>query len=145
MNYKTPRTDALRALFENEENRANMGDVWDLCEELEKEVIEARYRAGVLMSTIRVNTLSNRWKDVTYEEVDAFLKSLASDEPFDPWLPIETRPPEEKRSMLVYCAGYRNIYTAFHEAGFWWHFAGGTRRLTEEPTHWMPLPEPPKP
>ena len=33
----TPETDALRDLFENYENRVNMGDVWELCETLEKQ------------------------------------------------------------------------------------------------------------
>jgi hypothetical protein len=33
----TPETDALRNLYENHEHRATVGDVWDLCESLERE------------------------------------------------------------------------------------------------------------
>lgn len=33
----TPETDELRDLFENHEHRANMGDVWELCESLERQ------------------------------------------------------------------------------------------------------------
>ena len=33
----TPETDALRDLYENHEHRANVGDIWDLCESLERE------------------------------------------------------------------------------------------------------------
>jgi len=33
----TPETDELRGLFENHEHRANMGDVYELCESLERQ------------------------------------------------------------------------------------------------------------
>ena len=33
----TPKTDALRDLYENYEHRANVGDIWELCEFFERE------------------------------------------------------------------------------------------------------------
>ena len=38
----TPETDALRDLYENHEHRANIGDIWDLCECLENRLAVAR-------------------------------------------------------------------------------------------------------
>ena len=40
--YKTPETDALRDLYENHEHRANIGDIWDLCESLEHRLAEIK-------------------------------------------------------------------------------------------------------
>ncbi len=38
----TPKTDALRDLYENHEYRATVGDIWELCEFFEREFNEAR-------------------------------------------------------------------------------------------------------
>jgi hypothetical protein len=38
----TPKTDALRDLYENYEYRATVGDIWELCEFFERERDEAR-------------------------------------------------------------------------------------------------------
>lgn len=38
----TPETIALRDLYENHEHRANIGDIWDLCECLENRLTVAR-------------------------------------------------------------------------------------------------------
>ena len=37
-----PKTDALRDLYENHEHRASVGDIWDLCEFLERESLHWR-------------------------------------------------------------------------------------------------------
>ena len=65
-------------------------------------------------------------------------------QPLIGWQPIETAPETPKRSMLVYCLDNRNTYTAYREAGIWFHFAAGLGKLTETPTHWMPIPPPPE-
>ena len=39
---KTPETDALRDLYENHEHRANVGDIWDLCESLERRLADVK-------------------------------------------------------------------------------------------------------
>lgn len=69
------------------------------------------------------------------------------------WQPIETAP-KSSRSILVFCAALRNTYTVTYvvpldesakrneAAAFWQHTNG--RPLSERPTHWMQLPEPPK-
>ena len=38
----TPKTDALRDLYENYQYRATVGDIWELCEFFERERDEAR-------------------------------------------------------------------------------------------------------
>lgn len=38
----TTETTALRDLYENHEHRANIGDIWDLCECLENRLAVAR-------------------------------------------------------------------------------------------------------
>ena len=38
----TPETIALRDLYENHEHRANIGDIWDLCECLENRLAEIK-------------------------------------------------------------------------------------------------------
>jgi len=42
MNAPTPETDQLRDLRENHIHRANEGDIWELCESLERDRNEAR-------------------------------------------------------------------------------------------------------
>ena len=76
-------------------------------------------------------------------------------ESFGVWQPIETAQKSSK-SRLVWCPAYQNTYVVswvipldelgFPDAtnGFWCHFGNGSRRLNEQPTHWMPLPEPPE-
>jgi hypothetical protein len=44
----TPETDALRELYENHEHRATVGDIWELCESLERERDQARTAARKL-------------------------------------------------------------------------------------------------
>jgi len=59
------------------------------------------------------------------------------------WQPIETAP-KTGRSRLVWTPRYRNTYlVVWRDEG--WEFFGGPGRLNEldQPTHWMPLPDPP--
>ena len=56
------------------------------------------------------------------------------------WQPIETAPDIGKHTMLVFCSHWRNTYTAYREAGLWFHAAAGNKQMTEVPTHWMALP-----
>lgn len=65
------------------------------------------------------------------------------------WQPIETAP-KDRGSILVWCPERKNIYTVVLWRGkyvphAWAHFGGIGGELMEEPTRWMPLPEPPKP
>lgn len=53
----TPETDELRDLYENHEYRATVGDVWELCESLERERDEAR--ADVVWLRAAVSRLLN--------------------------------------------------------------------------------------
>lgn len=61
------------------------------------------------------------------------------------WQPIETAP-QDGTEVLLHCAE-GDINVAYWD-GTWWAdtIEGGdvTRRGSGEPTHWMPLPEPPQ-
>ena len=64
------------------------------------------------------------------------------------WLPIASAPKSSK-TIIVYCAERKNTYTVtwwrdeeFPWSGKWKHSHGDY--LSETPTHWMPLPTPPK-
>lgn len=60
------------------------------------------------------------------------------------WQPIKTAP-ADLRVFLVFCPEDKNVYEVYSFAGETRLriFASGGRWLTEKPTHWMPLPEPP--
>ena len=49
----TPKTDALRDLYENHEYRATVGDIWELCEFFERELNEARGQLDRLAASLR--------------------------------------------------------------------------------------------
>jgi len=66
------------------------------------------------------------------------------------WQPIETAP-RTSQSRLVWCPERQNIYVVcwwdnkeLSPGPGWIHFGSGGGSLTETPTHWMPLPEPPQ-
>ena len=61
------------------------------------------------------------------------------------WQPIETSPKDSK-ARLVWCPLRKNIYVATWDGRYdgAWIFFGGGGSLIEDPTHWMPLPPPPK-
>lgn len=60
------------------------------------------------------------------------------------WRLISTAP-RNTHSILVWCPERMNTYIVYwtHSNSTWTHFGSLGRTLTEEPTHWMPLPEPP--
>lgn len=60
------------------------------------------------------------------------------------WQPIESAP-KTTQSRLVWCPERQNVRLVFWDGRYEgeWRTCGGTS-LTETPTHWMPLPEPPK-
>ena len=61
------------------------------------------------------------------------------------WQPIETAPTDGTAVLLYpYLDDWANAYVVYGYAtldGEWFSEVG---RLTFEPTHWMPLPEPPE-
>lgn len=69
----------------------------------------------------------------------------------DAWQPIETMP-KVRKCFLVYCAEKENIYLVWYDSEDknprLFHFgshSGADGGLHETPTHWMPLPPPPRP
>ena len=61
------------------------------------------------------------------------------------WRPIETAP-KTTRSILVWCPERKNQYMVYWDDRYEgeWRTVGGGTALTEEPTHWHPLPSPPE-
>lgn len=61
------------------------------------------------------------------------------------WLPIETAPKEGK-NVLVCNIGMNNTGESFYWEGAWrcWDGENHVRTYYLNPTHWMPMPEPPK-
>lgn len=63
------------------------------------------------------------------------------------WQPIETAPRDEDVYVLAMRAGARVPFVASYDADFdnWYTFNGALESCNQkfEPTHWMPLPEPP--
>jgi hypothetical protein len=66
------------------------------------------------------------------------------------WQPIATAP-KTSLARLVWCPERQNIYVVSwwdngrdEPGASWVLFGGGGGTLMEAPTHWMPLPEPPK-
>ena len=60
------------------------------------------------------------------------------------WISVEERLPEDYEDVVIIMRnGASSWYrVAYREYGGW--SLGGGRRVTDEVTHWMPLPEPPK-
>jgi hypothetical protein len=61
------------------------------------------------------------------------------------WISVKERMPKEDEVVLVF--GGRSIYTAYYGenryGGIGWHKLN-SKYHNCNPTHWMPLPEPPK-
>lgn len=62
------------------------------------------------------------------------------------WISVKIRLPELDRDVLVYHQNVQHVgYYAEHEGDYYWYsFDTGILEDEREPTHWMPLPEPPK-
>ena len=62
------------------------------------------------------------------------------------WQPIETAP-KDGTQIIVGCSKYKRSYVAIFERGTWrsgWEGGDWTFDVELKPTHWMPLPTPPK-
>lgn len=58
------------------------------------------------------------------------------------WIPISERLPEVGKTVIA--LGSRGgVYTAQYTGGVYWHKLNARCHMCE-PTHWMPLPEPPQ-
>lgn len=57
------------------------------------------------------------------------------------WIPVTERLPEKGVNVIV--LGSRGgVYTAQYKGSIYWHKLNARNHMCE-PTHWMPLPEPP--
>ena len=61
---------------------------------------------------------------------------------FQKWIPVTEMLPE--KGVNVIALGSRGgVYTAQYKGSIYWHKLNARNHMCE-PTHWMPLPEPPK-
>ena len=58
------------------------------------------------------------------------------------WIPVTERLPEAGDTVLV-CGSRGGVYTAYMYRPNFWHKLNSKSHYCN-PTHWMPLPEPPK-
>lgn len=83
--------------------------------------------------------------DDRIEAVKAVLRRLASNYPVTPdgWISCSERMPSEE-DVLVYCSDTKEQMVGFHKGKglFQFFYMNGVEGVCE-PSHWMPLPEPP--
>ena len=115
---ETPRTDRLLESLETHQFHGDAGDVVDFARGLEREL------ASVTAE-----------RDQARRERDALLEALA-------WRPIETAPKDKSSILIIDSENFITIGDFSEERGC---FANTEECWKiETPTHWMPLPEPPK-
>ncbi|WP_250668997.1 DUF551 domain-containing protein [Escherichia coli] len=93
----------------------------------------------------RIDTLEN-CDDDRIEAVKAVLRRLAGNYPVTPdgWISCSERMPNEE-DVLVYCSDTKEQMVGFHKGKglFQFFYMNGVEGVCE-PSHWMPLPEPPQ-
>lgn len=82
-------------------------------------------------------------REAKYEALNIAITAMGRSIP-PRWISVEERLPEDYEDVVIIMRnGASSWYrVAYREYGGW-SFGGG-RRVTDEVTHWMPLPEPPK-
>lgn len=93
----------------------------------------------------RIDTLES-CDDDRIEAVKAVLRRLAGNYPVipDSWISCSERMPNEE-DVLVYCSDTKEQMVGFHKGKglFQFFYMNGVEGVCE-PSHWMPLPEPPQ-
>ncbi len=93
----------------------------------------------------RIDTLES-CDDDRIEAVKAVLRRLAGNSPVIPdgWISCSERMPSEE-DVLVYCSDTKEQMVGFHKGKglFQFFYMNGVEGVCE-PSHWMPLPEPPQ-
>lgn len=87
--------------------------------------------------------LDASWPNEVRTVAPLFATPVAQAEPA--WQPIETEPPE--RGLYLVQIGEQTHVAQFDPrmaSAKWWHPYGLPARLAQAPSHWMPLPQPPK-
>ena len=92
----------------------------------------------------RIDTAES-YDDDRIEAVKAVLRRLAGNSPVTPdgWISCSDRMPNEE-DVLVYCSDTKEQMVGFHKGKglFQFFYMNGVEGVCE-PSHWMPLPEPP--
>jgi len=80
--------------------------------------------------------LSNGFSDTMYQAADAIVELIKPR-----WIPTTEQLPELNVACLVYNKYYGPM-VGWRVDGKWFRIPGS--RFPDHPTHWMPLPQPPK-
>lgn len=101
---------------------------------------------GALTYAIACSHCGNRNKDAeTCHKCRCEIESGFEVDPLNGWIPVTERLPEDGETVLVY-GSKGGIYTAWCNRRYTnvgWHKLNSKSHYCN-PTHWMPLPEPPK-
>ncbi|GDT11423.1 putative phage protein [Escherichia coli] len=97
---------------------------------------EAEELARIALTSLEVETVSQTYK----------LNELSGNSPVTPdgWISCSERMPSEE-DVLVYCSDTKEQMVGFHKGKglFQFFYMNGVEGVCE-PSHWMPLPEPPQ-
>lgn len=81
MKTPTPETDALRELYETHEHRATVGDIWDLCEAMEKDRDSLRSAGDVLREAlVKLMSSDEQLESTPDEDLEEAMKNGYSTE-----------------------------------------------------------------
>ena len=94
---------------------------------------DRRIRNGGDDAIAAVAELWEAREKILFDITDAFTKAR--------WIPVEERLPEEGVRVLVFDKAFRQPEMGTYYAADGW---GGDEIAMLDPTHWMPLPEPPE-
>lgn len=111
-----------------------------------QELVDALQKAIGLLTNIRSET--DYMPDFYYEWIDKVIDET-EEYAISPWIPVAERLPDFGESVLVFCRIYGRYVGQYVFIGEFrgekygnWH--DGKNLGVLPPTHWMPLPEPPK-
>ena len=118
------------------------GDKWDFAFACQQAMHEAADALEELQKNLkRLQDFEAFWQHEAEETLKKFQVSI-SNKPH--WIPVTERLPKKDQEVLV-CLFRDNPHIAWHDGEYW---CTEDFRLDEpddwQPTHWMPLPEPPE-
>lgn len=118
---------------------------------------ERELRESAKSYIVATDYLEDYWEgeQIGEGEYEALIGDGCSETWFDPagkhkegWISVEDRLPEDIDKVLVYLDGPydhgRRVAISYCHEGQWLSIEGGSWPDMPKPTHWQPLPQPPK-